>query len=409
MKKIIHCALVLTLLLSVLLPMNAFAATTVTPASFETDPGFTKNLIYDKDASIPTCSFAYTIVPGEKADATENTYAVYPGVKKSGRPTVESVSFSSADESSAVAGSSTSTVTTDTTKKYVSKDLAIDFTGVTFTQPGVYRYIITETKDTAAYPQISYDGAETRTLDVYVVNKPDGTPALEIQDTRLYSGTVTAGAPRSGSAPAEKSTGYTNRVETVSLGFGKTVSGNRGSKDKYFKISVSLSGLGSGTRLTVDLNGTAQAPEQTDATTYPAAAMSGVNLGNNIASLTANASGAVSHDFYLSNNDSIIIKNIPKGAKYSVTEAPEGYTPSLTINGTSVPVVNNGTDISTGAGTSDATVEARTLTDNTTVMFNNDLTGTVPTGVMLTVIPGMLITAAAAAGLLILRGRRKEG
>ncbi|MBQ3918780.1 MAG: hypothetical protein II695_03825, partial [Oscillospiraceae bacterium] len=182
---------------------------------------------------------------------------------------------------------------------YAIKTVQMDFSGCGFTEPGIYRYYITETGSNVAGMKCGQTSdltkaAETvRTVDVYVEDATfmDGTVEknyLRIAGYVMYVGEQTVGpnkvdpdpAPTAvdpanwqvnledgmtntssttnygkvngaeimnGTDPVQKSEGIPNFYSTNDITFGKTVTGNQGSKDKYFKFTLQLTADTAGT------------------------------------------------------------------------------------------------------------------------------------------------------------------
>ncbi len=174
---------------------------------------------------------------------------------------------------------------------------------------------------------------------------------------------------------------FTNR-RLLDLKVSKTVSGNQGSRDKYFKISVNLDTIPDAV-LTLDTANAALAPEGSMATVYTAADMAAANSRDDDSVAAGQqliaASGVVTFDFYLRHGDEFVIKNIPYGAQYTISETAEDYTPALAINGDKL--TDDGvsdTDIPVGEVSSAADT---LLAKNTDLAFTNTKATSVPTGV----------------------------
>ena len=320
---------------------------------------FTKTLDLGSNANIPAVEFEYTIAPGtEKIAAADNTFEVLPGV---GTPTITKATFA--------AGPLADGATT------AEQTVTVSFTNVNFTEPGVYRYIITETKN-QQYGFIEYDSKENRYLDVCIVD--DGNGALEVGNYVLHE---TAVAPNSkGTATDAKSTGYTNKYLNQDLTISKTVSGNQASRDKYFKFDVTVENLTAGNICSVDTS-------HADGTVGSNAATLDAYEGEtNATSITADASGKATATFYLQHGQSIVIKGLAKGASYTVVETPEEYT---------CDAANN-------------TISGEIADAAATAAFTNTKKGTVPTGVILDSAPFILIIVLAAAALAFTAARKKN-
>ena len=342
------------------------------PFTYSPIPGtttvFTKDLEMKADANVPNVTFNFSIAPGTAIAATAATAAVSPGPAGAA---IGSAVFMNTDETALKAD--------DNTKKTASKTVTVDLTGVTFTEPGIYRYVITESA--AGVSGVTNDTTAARTLDVYVT---DSGSALTVSGYVLLSGNE-APAPSIGDAGGSagsygiKSTGYVNTYDTYNLTVSKNVSGNQASRDKYFAITVAITGANNGTRYDVDVTTNAEAnPGRTPSTTYESM--------TNPASLEA-ADGSVTQTFYLQHGQSIVIKGLAAGTLYTVTEDPEDYKSSAP-DGIS----------SDEAG----------ITDNVTAAFINTKDGTIPTGVILDSAPFILLIVLAAAALAFTAAGKKS-
>ena len=380
MKK--HARFLTTLLAAVLLVAAAL------PSAFAfkytavegTSTTFYKYLVMDVDANVPNATFAFTVAPGTAIAATENRVAVLAGI---GTPTIADVTFAPTDSTTAGLPSDTDTATAG--QQYATQTAKVDFSGISFTEPGIYRYIVTETATTNQ--GVTNDESETRTLDVYVT---DNDGALEVSSYVLHTGTdaPAAGADKgsadvsnTGDKLGDKSAGYTNTYDTSNLTFSKTVSGNQASRDKYFAFTVTISGAVAGTVYDVDLTKADVniSANPNDATTC---------IGNAVTQpqrLTVPADGTVTQVFYLQHGQEITIKGLAKGTEYAVTENPEDYKQTAPDNA-------SGTIVS----------------EDVTAAFTNTRSGVIPTGVLLTVAPFAAIMAVGAVGIIVMVGKKRK-
>ena len=376
--KIMALLMVTALIMSV----AAISASAYTAVSGSNTLSFNKFLIVDEDARIPAITFNYTIAPGSAvaADSTNNTPAIIAGV---GTPTIGSATFASGETTyTSVQGNDQVTLTNG--KKYAKKTVTVDFTNVSFTQPGIYRYVITEStnNDNKA---VSYDTqtngtARTRYLDVYVI---DNNGALQVSEYVMHETTDVVENNNTETTDddvaTDKSSGFVNEITSHELTFGKEVTGNQGSKDKYFKFTLTISGAQANTTYEVDLSAAEASPTQTAATVY--------DTMSNPTTVTTGSHGVVTEYFYLKDGQYITVKGLPEGYMYELSEVVEDYTATNGIsqdtNGTTAyqdPVVNTtgvNADIKTG--------------------FTNDRSGVIPTGVLLTIAPfaiGILLFGA---------------
>lgn len=433
-------------------PMSASAAGTTYSSTLITDDALKtttldKYLVMKADANVPNAQFTFSVAPGDAAaaDKTNGTLAVLAGI---GTPTLTNgtMTFSTADTATNEADKGTDTpvfVTADTSdEKYVKKTLTLNFSGVAFTEPGIYRYIITESGTNQGITNGYVDASTTevvRTLDVYVedVNSPvaegvdAGKPQLKIAGYVMYNGTQTAGpkaetntsaaAPNNGAevADATKNQTISNVYSSQDLTFGKVVTGNQGSKDKYFKYTVEIGNISAeNAKLSVDLTGA-----DTAVPASPNAATKTDYAGKvNPAELIADTAKTVAADgyqvetvttgeepntvttykitayYYLQHGQYITIQGIPKGASYSVTEDEEDYTKTTGIDKSLSPLNWDGD--STNGNDALADVASGTIADaDIHTGYTNDRSGAIPTGILSTVAGSLGIVALGIAGV----------
>ena len=167
MKRRFTTALVMLLAFALLIGTTAITAsaetTTYTPIGGSA--AFIKNLVVDSDANIPSISFKYTSRRGTPQDATATTIEILAAT--TGGEVSDAV-FSNDDTASAIPGVPTDDRSHPTPgKKYAQKSVTVNFPVGTFTKPGVYRFVISETNNNL--PGVTYDSNPTRYLDVFVV------------------------------------------------------------------------------------------------------------------------------------------------------------------------------------------------------------------------------------------------
>jgi len=408
---------------------------------------FDKYLVMDVNANVPNAAFSFAVAKYDSTkddkkvikEADETHLAVLNGVggavftvdsTKSGSETAGEVKFVQADTTDAViegtTGADTAVVWNDETsgnEKYAKKTLTLDFSNVAFDEPGVYRYLITETgtnqgieNDTGVASVPDDDDNETmktyRTLDVYVEDYAGYYAALDdetkakypaptgkellITDYVLYNG-KSNDAPSKNGGTVEKSTSYTNTYTSYDLTFSKTVTGNQGSKDKYFQFNVKISNAVAGTVYTVDLS-------NADATVQSNSATKEEYIGKtNPTSITADDEGKATVTFYLQNGQSIKILGLAEGTAYEIEETPEDYVASAVITGDTERTAD-----SSDVALLDNKVFDTELTEDTTVAFTNDRQGAIPTGVILSVAGPVAIGVAVLGGIVFLVIRNKK-
>ena len=348
--------------------------TTITGSKTTT---FDKYLVMDKEANVPNVSFTYAITAGDAKTYTKEgeTYQILAGVDAD---QVTMAGVGSADANTIAYKQGDSIKTGDNaaiknynpqTKKYAAKEATLDFSKCKFSEPGIYRYILTESGTNQA---VTNDDELSRVLDVYVINDDTDTTGktLKIESYALHSSADVD------SDNVTKSEGFTNDYDTSNLTFRKEVTGNQASHSKYFKFTVAIEGAVAGTVYDVDLTN-ADMNIATDKT--------------NAAKLTVGADGTVTQEFYLQHGQEITIKGIARDTRYSVTEDKEDYesTPKAVKDYTDD---TNGTIVSTDLKTS----------------YLNTRNGQIPTGVVMTVAPFAAAVVLGGAGVVTFAGRKKR-
>lgn len=365
---------VMTLAMCMVTAMPAMAADTNVAPTDNLTTTFNKYLVMDEEANVPNVTFGFTIAAGNPVNATASTPAIYAGVEPT-KVTISNATFKALDTTEDGLPTDNSTPTQG--KKYATDEVTVDLSAVSFSAPGIYRYVITETGNDQ--DGIHNDTTTTRTLDV-VVNYRDANAGgqLVVSDYILYQGTKTDATNES-----TKDDGFTNTYATSNLTLEKQVTGNQGDRDKYFEFTVNITDAVAGTVYSVDL---------TDATWSSTSSP-------NPTELTVGESGAVSGTFYLKDDESIVIQGLTEDTSYTIAEtsyANDGYKTEYKID-------------------SEASVEANTTTakimgtSDHKVIFTNDKSGTVPTGILLETAPYVvLMLVVVAGGVALLAAKRKH-
>lgn len=354
--------------------MPAFAAGT----SYDTEidgtktVNFTKYLVMDADANVPNATFTYTITAGTAVAKTESQQEVLAGVDAE-KVTVGTVTFAPGDTTKQDENSKVKNYNKET-QKYAEKTATLDFSNCAFTEPGIYRYTLTE--NTSTNTAITNDSATTRVVDVYVQDiSDDSAKKLKVAGIVLHKDAM--------DMDSAKSEGFTNKYGTANITVGNDVSGNQGSHDKYFKYTIEITDATPGTKYTIDLT-------NADETVPNNAATKSEYVGQtNPTEVTVDKDGKTTITVYLQDKQEITINGVSKGTKYNVTVDGEDYTTSKTE---SRPSETSGTidatDIDTG--------------------YTANREGTIPTGVIMTVAPFAIIALIGVLGAVLILGRRKK-
>lgn len=353
---------------------------------------FDKYLVMDQEANVPNASFTYTITPGtaKNYDVNNKKVEVLAGV---GNPTMTDedtttdgyqLVFKPGDTLNKTLQSGDQVNEFDSTKQgYAKKTSTVDFSEVTFKEPGIYRYVITETGTNQA---VTNDANDKRYLDVYVTDE-NGT--LKVSGYILHATDSEVGMGDSqgsdGNQKDSKSQGFTNTYDTSNLTFKKEVAGNQASHDKYFEFTVEIKDAVPKTVYNVDITG-ATATSGSNAATIAANANK-----TNVKQLIVGDDGTVTQKFYLQHGQYITIQGIAKKSTYTVTENEEDYK-------SEAAVVEDYKDPTTG------TVASADLKTS----YLNTRAGTIPTGVIMTVAPFAAVTLLGAAGMVTIKMRKKE-
>ena len=366
---------------------TVFAADNSYPGVKGGSTAFDKYLVMDQEANVPNASFTYTIEPGtaKTYNVGDKKFEVLAGV---GTPTMTDedttadgyqLVFKPTDTLNKTVQTGDLVKNFDATKQgYAKKTSTVDFSGVTFKEPGIYRYVITETGTNQA---VTNDKNEKRYLDVYVVNdnvnggcKIDASVFTEAAVSPTFSGDKQA-------QYGEKNSEITDAYQTYELSLDKVVEGNMGDKNRKFNFTINFSG-----------------PANTSFT-----------FGNELITLDSNGSGSV--NLQLSHEDAAAeITGIPSTVTYTVTEnlnSSEGYDTDFAVSkgtGTSQAVAKD--EAASDAAKVTAQQQTMTKADNAVTVTNRRVAAS-PTGVMLSITP-----YALSAGLASLLGalffRRKK-
>ncbi len=291
-------------------------------------------------------------------------------------------------------GTSTFTSGTGASQNQVT----LDFSAITFPELGIYRYIIQQSGTPAkeSGSGITYDvrpdgtvGNGLRYLDVAVYLDESGN------NTISYALHSDDGAQKTTDAePAklvDKSTGYANTYENHNLSIQKVIAGDQADPSEYFQVTVKVEQEQSQTALPVDIT---KAPG--DGSAHINA--STINITN----------GTGEQAFYLKGGEQIVIHGISWGASYTVKEDKaamdlEGYTVTATVAGNDTS--SQGSAIAMDQA--DDSVKDLDFTDEAAVTFTNTKNGTIPTGIAMSILPGLIIVGIGIAGIVyILRKRR---
>lgn len=312
----------------------------------------TSKLTMDKYAVEPNADFKYTIAPAEASELTNTGMPATAGVEGAVSLSPSSVNYSAEGLSSED--------NADGVTKTITAQMSVSLVTSRFAAPGIYRYKITQTPPELDGLNVVY---KELFLDVYVENGNSGLVA---------KGCTLSTAAGSGS----KISGFENKYVTHKLTITKVVAGNQGDKNKDFEFTVTIKGA--------------------DGETYKYGTVkNGVTTMNQ----TTTKSGATFTET-LKHGESAIVYGLSSEDKFAVTEADyhgDGYKTSYKIG--------DGTNSTEGSSIAEEAIGAY----DTTVIFTNTKDATVPTDVIRTVAPYVVIVAfAAVMGVVFFRPRRNR-
>ena len=308
--------------------MPAFAASGETYADMDSVVIKKNYELANTDTISPEETFTFTIDPDTVTDASD-------GIKAGDyMPSVGDVTYLQGDAGSA------------------NKTRQIEIQLPKYDSVGVYTYIIHEAAGNSAGVTY-YDDAIL--LRVTVIE----------QDGKLRIAAVHTEDPES--TGEGKKDDFDNFYSAGELEVHKDVEGIMGNKEKYFKFTVQLTG-------------------EEGKTYQDSYAITGGSYDANPASIEIKPGETTEATFYLKDDDTIHIKNLPYGVEYKVSETPAAdYVTTET-----------GTE-----GEVDAAVEQAN--------FTNTKGGTVDAGVVLDSAPYLFtLTGAAGVGLLLTLRRRHQ-
>ena len=319
----------------------AFAANA--PVNGPSAVTFDKYLVLDESANVPNATFTFTVSGTDSENVTVGEAVFSP----------ETTTYDEVQ--------SGDSLTLGEGKKYAAVGVTADFSRVSFSAPGVYRYTIQENATTV--PGVTADN-KTYNIDIQVTTDDNGT--LSIGDVAFSSGS------------AQKATGFVNTFGSTGLTLKKTVTGNQGDRNKYFTFTVALANAPKGSVYSVTLP-TTEAYSPADRT-----------------SITVGENGTATETFHLKHNQSLVINGLTSGVQYTITETDwTGYTTTYKVNGG---------DAQNGAATGQQTMG----NTSQTVEFINYKQGTVPTGILLDVAPYAALAAFAGVALGLLAAGKKR-
>lgn len=309
MKKLLALIMALAMVLS--LSATAFAAAPSRDASFKVIYKFATG-----GTTSPAETFTFTFTNGTVADAAEGVSA----------PAIPSVTVDFAEGEAFAAGA--------------TKRVRVPLSDITWPSVGVYTYDVNQTVGTQA--GVSYD---SKTLKMKV------TVALN-NDAQYYVAFVTTTLEDSDSNGQTdvKSGSFENTYSAGSLAVTKNVTGNMGDRNRYFKITVTLTGEDG----------------KNHAASYPVTGGSKLVNGTDDTSASTISVGTPA-DFYLKHGETFTIVNLPYGVTYTVVEenySNDGYTTTTTYSDEANKKIDSNHDTVTITNHKEVTVDTGIMLDS---------------------------------------------
>lgn len=307
-----------------------------------------------------------------------------------------------------------------------SYEFTIEFSGMeegtSFLSDSAGRVTADEDGEAMKTVQLPADGTEVNFYGIpagveYRITETgsDDTPSYAITSVDTYGNSVTGTYEKqsdAGNINEDLSTAIetvdANESDTVTfmntpsfdLTLAKDIRGNMASRDEYFKFTLELGNLEAGKEYAVDIT-------DADGTT----GVNGVNTEShtNPDKVTAGTDGTVTQVFYLQGGQSVVVKNLPYGTSYGISEDKdaaddEGYTVSAEITGDEK---NGGSTAEENImlDSSSYKVSDSALTDDTAVTFTNTKGAVIPTKV---VVGSLWMVGAIAAAVLVMLRKTTE-
>ena len=399
----------------------------------------------------PAITYTYTVTPGtavsvtdaasDHSSGTAASTTTLPGIT-TGVKVNGGTAGNSASATGTLAWTNADILDASQTGTANCKAFTLDFTDVVFTQPGVYRYLITESANAYTTSGVTETtGTHTRYLDVYVM-RSDAYDAAEItkEDWRIYGyvcvieseditpdgDTTTAGAVKTNGFVAATNDGTAVKADeyhTFNLTVGKTLVGDSTMNSHQFPFDAAWTAG--------DATGTFQfAVEATNATVTRTAQAAATSVGGTTVAADslykvggADAVGTADKDGNpsIANGGTVKYIGIPTGTKAAVTETNNvtgtTYTTTLEVDGTAAAFTGGSATLANedkvatmadGATAVYAQASAPAADTDTTIQFTNTLSVISPTGYVVRFAPYAVMLIAGIALLVVAKKHRKH-
>lgn len=360
MKKLFASLMALAMMVSMMTgAMAASAYNPVTPTA--NTPAITHTLTLSEDSMTKldyTINYTFAVTPG--ATVVQPTDVVNVSHAVTGNPSIAGISFGPDD--------------TFDTNRNCTKTLTIDWSNVSIKEPGVYRW---EVKKSVSDNDPDFEATNLKgTLYLFVYAKDNGG-TLVIESVGL----TTAIGLNDAQAKGDLADNYP--AKTLDLSITKNVTGDQGSKDQYFKFTLTMTAPAGANSNTYTITGI---DEDVPETAYHGAK-------TNVTSITVNGGTQTSVDLWMKHGQTAKITNLVYGTSYTIVESENtGYTVTSAVTGD--------TAVTNGATVTDTSLQATSV-----VAYTNEKNATVPTGVI--PMSGAPIMMMLAAAVMMMINKRK--
>ena len=352
----------------------------------------------------PSMSYSYTITSGTAGIQIIDSSNVSVLTKAGAQPSSVTLTGTSANT---IAWTTDDQLTASSDGADNTRYLTVNFSGVTFTGAGVYRYVITETATAAAYTasgvtrgasgSAAGDPAvytETRYLDVYVRDAREGETGFQIYGYVLASDNSTQPQTDSNKLSSFTTDNYVTSNVTIS----KTLNNDSAMNSHEFPFHVAFSG-----------------------TTVAATEMK----KNDTADTTADMTAGQATDFVkIASGQSVKYIGIPAGTTVSAYETNDvvgtTYASSATVTTTGTNAASKNISWTTenvnayavytqaAYNSNQASVTTTTTAANFTEPFINTLVLISPTGLVFRVAPYVAMLCVGVPLFVVMTRRRKQ-
>lgn len=304
---------------------------------------------------------SFDLMEGVLAPKTDFTFTVtsqklaIPNEHKDGLDVYEGIIEGLDNSSKVISYENTDTQTTKV------KNISFDFSNVKYEKPGIYRYLVTETKGNT--PGVTYS-EKKYIVDVYVLNENK-----QLKPTYIVS--------HEEGQTTKEPIKFDNKFKTTSLQVKKSVKGNAGDRNKEFNFKITLN-----------------ANEY-----YATGSVIKAKINKKDGSVSEQKLVIGENNVKLKDSEFLTIDKMPIGITYKVTEdMVDGYQQTATLDNDGNGI-NQAEDYKFTDQVSDDTPDEITVTNTKNV--------NTPTGVAMTIAPYAAVTLVGVGGALYLLKKKK--